>query len=89
MPKGLLFAAAMLAAVLAPPATSAAQTAAASTAPTPDETRDRNLRAYAELLRADIRADRVQALRAAIASGTYETENRLSAAIDRLLDEVA
>ncbi len=36
----------------------------------------------------DIRQDRVQALRSAIASGTYETEDRLSGALDRLLDEI-
>ena len=36
----------------------------------------------------EIRQDRVAALRAAIASGTYETEDRLSGALDRLLDEI-
>jgi flagellar biosynthesis anti-sigma factor FlgM len=36
----------------------------------------------------EIRADRVQALREAIQSGTYETETKLSAALDRLLDEI-
>ena len=37
----------------------------------------------------DIRAERVDALRAAIANGSYETENILSTAVDRLLDEIA
>ncbi len=37
----------------------------------------------------DIRADRVEQLRAAIASGNYETEERLGVAVDRLLDEIA
>ena len=36
----------------------------------------------------DIRQDRVNALRAAIQSGTYETSDRLSGALDRLLDEI-
>ena len=37
----------------------------------------------------DIRAERVQELRAAILNGTYETEDKLSTALDRLLDEIA
>ena len=37
----------------------------------------------------DIRADRVAELRSAILNGTYETEERLSGALDRLLDEIA
>jgi negative regulator of flagellin synthesis FlgM len=37
----------------------------------------------------EIRQDRVQELRQAIASGSYETEAKLDAAIDRLLDEIA
>ena len=36
----------------------------------------------------DIRQDRVQAIRAAIADGTYETSEKLSGALDRLLDEI-
>ncbi len=36
----------------------------------------------------DIRHDRVNALRAAIQSGTYETQQRLSGALDNLLDEI-
>ncbi len=36
----------------------------------------------------DMRQDRVDALRAAIASGTYETNEKLSVALDRLLDEI-
>jgi len=36
-----------------------------------------------------IRQDRVAALRQAIAEGTYETADKLDAAVDRLLDEIA
>ena len=36
----------------------------------------------------DIRQDRVASLKAAIASGTYETEDKLNTAVDRLLDEI-
>jgi negative regulator of flagellin synthesis FlgM len=37
----------------------------------------------------DIRADRVRDIRAAILNGGYETEGKLSTALDRLLDEIA
>lgn len=37
----------------------------------------------------DIRADRVADLRAQIASGTYETDEKLNVALDRMLDELA
>lgn len=36
----------------------------------------------------DIRADRVQAIREAIASGQYETPDKLDLALERLLDEI-
>jgi flagellar biosynthesis anti-sigma factor FlgM len=36
----------------------------------------------------EIRQDRVDALRAAIAEGNYDTTERLSAALDNLLDEI-
>lgn len=36
----------------------------------------------------DIRQDRVAAIRAQIAAGTYETPEKISAALDRLLDEI-
>ncbi len=36
----------------------------------------------------DIRQDKVAALRAAIADGSYESEDKLSGALDRLLDEI-
>lgn len=36
----------------------------------------------------DIRQDRVQAIRAQIASGTYETSEKLDVAVSRLLDEI-
>lgn len=35
-----------------------------------------------------IRQDRVNDLRAAIADGTYETDEKLDAALERLLDEI-
>jgi negative regulator of flagellin synthesis FlgM len=37
----------------------------------------------------EIRAERVQELRAAIAGGTYETDEKLDVAVERLLDEIA
>ena len=36
----------------------------------------------------DVRTDRVAAIRQALADGTYETEERLNAAVDALLDEI-
>jgi negative regulator of flagellin synthesis FlgM len=36
----------------------------------------------------DIRGERVQSIRAAILDGTYETEDKLNAAVDQLLDEI-
>jgi negative regulator of flagellin synthesis FlgM len=36
----------------------------------------------------DIREDRVEAVRLQIAEGTYETSDRLNAAIERMLDEI-
>jgi negative regulator of flagellin synthesis FlgM len=35
-----------------------------------------------------IRQERVQAIRTAILNGTYESEQKLSVAVDRLLDEI-
>jgi anti-sigma28 factor (negative regulator of flagellin synthesis) len=37
---------------------------------------------------ADIRFDRVNAIRAAIADGSYETPEKLDLALDRLLDSL-
>lgn len=37
----------------------------------------------------DIRQDRVNSIRAQIASGTYETPEKLDLAVSRLLDEIA
>ena len=37
----------------------------------------------------DIRADKVAQIRAEIEAGTFETEDRINGAIDRLLDELA
>ena len=36
----------------------------------------------------DVRQDRVDAIRAAIADGTYETQDKLDGALNRLLDEI-
>ena len=36
----------------------------------------------------DIREDRVEAVRQQIAAGTYETSDKLSVAVERLLDEI-
>jgi len=36
----------------------------------------------------EIRRDRVEAIRAQIAAGTYETQEKLDMAIERLLDEI-
>lgn len=43
----------------------------------------------AESVSSGIRVDKVAALREAIASGTYETPERMSAALDKLLDTFA
>jgi anti-sigma28 factor (negative regulator of flagellin synthesis) len=37
----------------------------------------------------EIRADRVAELRSAIMNGTYETQDKLATAVDRLFDEIA
>ena len=37
----------------------------------------------------DIREDRVEAIRQQIAAGTYETNDKIDAAVERLLDEIA
>jgi negative regulator of flagellin synthesis FlgM len=37
----------------------------------------------------DIRADRVNDIRQALLNGTYETDEKLDVAVDRLLDEIA
>jgi methylmalonyl-CoA mutase cobalamin-binding subunit len=51
-----------------------------------EETRERHL----VRLRAmpDVRPDRVSQLKAMIAAGTFDTEHRLEAAIDRMLEEL-
>jgi anti-sigma28 factor (negative regulator of flagellin synthesis) len=36
----------------------------------------------------DIRWDKVNSIRAALAQGTYETDAKMSAALDNLLDEI-
>ena len=36
----------------------------------------------------EIRSDRVEDLRAALASGTYDIESKLDVTVDRLLDEI-
>jgi len=42
----------------------------------------------AEATAGDIRMDRVQAIRAAIADGSYETAEKLDIALDRLLESI-
>jgi len=37
----------------------------------------------------EVRQDRVDAIRAQIAAGTYETDAKIDSALDRLLDEIA
>jgi anti-sigma28 factor (negative regulator of flagellin synthesis) len=37
----------------------------------------------------DIRAERVESIRASILDGTYETDDKLNSAVDQLLDEIA
>ena len=37
----------------------------------------------------DIRWDRVNAIKTAIANGTYMTDDKMNVAVDRLLDEIA
>jgi negative regulator of flagellin synthesis FlgM len=37
----------------------------------------------------DVRQERVDEIRAALADGTYETDAKLEAAVERLLDEIA
>ncbi|MCC7351117.1 MAG: flagellar biosynthesis anti-sigma factor FlgM [Phycisphaerales bacterium] len=37
----------------------------------------------------DIRADKVASIRAQIEAGTYEDDNKLNGAVDRLLDELS
>jgi negative regulator of flagellin synthesis FlgM len=37
----------------------------------------------------DVRQERIDAIRAQIAEGTYETPEKLDVALDRLLDEIA
>jgi negative regulator of flagellin synthesis FlgM len=36
----------------------------------------------------EVRQDRINAIRAQLAAGTYETEEKLRIALDRLLDEI-
>lgn len=43
----------------------------------------------AEATGGDVRADRVATIRQALADGTYETPEKLSVALDRLLDQFA
>ena len=71
-------------------ARSTQSTASADTAPIQDEL---NLSDTAQMIdqvrqTPDIRQDRVSALRSQIASGTYETHDKLDVAVNRLLDEI-
>jgi len=59
-------------------------------APIADEVNISEAAQFAEQIRGmpDVREDRVEAVRLKIAEGTYETSDRLNAAIERLLDEI-
>ncbi len=59
-------------------------------APIADEVDFSEAAQFAEQIRElpDMREDRVEAVRLKIAEGTYETSDRLNAAIERLLDEI-
>jgi negative regulator of flagellin synthesis FlgM len=77
---------------IGPPHTSrVGQSPAASTAaPIQDEVNISDAARIAEASNqtAGIRQDRVDAIRAQIANGTYETPDKLNAALDRLLDQI-
>ncbi|HEY0009131.1 MAG TPA: flagellar biosynthesis anti-sigma factor FlgM [Tepidisphaeraceae bacterium] len=48
-----------------------------------------NVQGYLSQLKTnDIRVDKVEQIKAAIASGAYETDDKLNATVDKLLDEV-
>ena len=51
-----------------------------------EESCERHLRRLRAL--PDVRPDRVDQLKAMIAAGTFDTEHRLEAAIDRMLEEL-
>jgi negative regulator of flagellin synthesis FlgM len=51
-----------------------------------DDSRERHLLRLRAL--PDVRPDRVSQLKAMIAAGTFDTEHRLEAAIDRMLEEL-
>ncbi|RMF42426.1 MAG: flagellar biosynthesis anti-sigma factor FlgM [Planctomycetota bacterium] len=68
------------------------KTSAAQNVPTDQLDLSPEAQALSENAGADgqgIRADRVAAIRQAIADGTYETPEKLSAALDRMLDTFA
>lgn len=68
---------------VSPPATS-------SSRPIQDEVQISDAAQYVEQVRnlPDIRQDRVDQIRAQIAAGTYETDEKMQAALGRLLDEI-
>ena len=66
-------------------------TTASSAAPArgQDKVELSNVQGYLSTLKNnDIRADKVADIKAAIANGSYETDDKLNATIDKLLDEV-
>ncbi|MFO0870575.1 MAG: flagellar biosynthesis anti-sigma factor FlgM [Pirellulales bacterium] len=76
----------------APHRVAAAQTPVETSYPTPTDTVE--FSSEASLINQvhdlpDIRADRVAQVRAQLAAGTYETDEKISQALDRLLDEFA
>jgi len=61
-----------------------------SSAPIQDELTLSDAASYLEQVQQlpDVRQDRVAAIRAQIAAGTYETADKLDTAVSRLLDEI-
>jgi len=77
-------------AINAPHINRAAQTSGPATAQPTDELQLSDAAQFASQLAdiPDIRADKVASVRAAIANGTYETADKLDAALSNLLDEI-
>ncbi|MCS7034126.1 MAG: flagellar biosynthesis anti-sigma factor FlgM [Phycisphaerae bacterium] len=70
-----------------------AQDASATASPTPPRRTDRldlsGMQGFLQVLRQnDIRGEKVAEIRAQIEAGTYETEEKLEIAIDRLIDDL-
>ena len=77
--------------ISAPHARAGGATQVASPAHGPDEVQISDAARLVDQVKGlpDIRQDRVNSIRAQIAAGTYETADKLSAALDRVLNELA